>query len=350
MTVEEYCDLLVHSQLQTAGAVKAIRTRWRMVARNPASLNDFAHWLVANGHLTSHQATLIAKGQVNHFFFHQFKILDRVGKGRMAGVYKAVDPTGQLVAIKVLAPSKAQDPALLARFQREARLATQLNHPCIVRTLHFGELRGLHYIVMEYVEGETLAELLDERGTLPPREVARLALLTALGLKHIFAKGMVHRDLKPANLMLCPAPRPEENTMPCRLKVLDIGLGRTLFDPDSREPSQELTSEGTILGTPDYLAPEQAKDATRADIRADLYSLGCILYHALAGEPPFKDDNLVRQILRHATQLPRPLTEWNKEVPPALEHIVLTLMAKDPAHRYATPASAVEALKGFLAQ
>jgi serine/threonine protein kinase len=348
MTVDEYCSLIARSQLQSAGAVKAIRTRWRMVARNPDSTEDFTRWLVATNQLTPHQATLIGKGHVNNLFFHEFKILERIGKGRMAGVYKAIDPHGRFVAIKVLPPSKAQDAQVLARFQREAQLASRLDHACIVRTLSWGELRGLHYLVMEYAEGETLDGLLAERGHLTPKETARIGLLTALGLQHVFEKGMVHRDLKPGNLMLCPAPLPEENTMQCRVKILDIGLGRLLFNPDDKDATAGLTSDGAILGTPDYMAPEQARDASRADIRSDLYSLGCVLYHALAGEPPFKDDNLVRQILRHATQQPAPLRERNPETPPGLEQIVMRLLAKDAGQRYETPAIAAEALKAAM--
>lgn len=181
-----------------------------------------------------------------------------------------------------------------------------------------------------------------------PKETARIGLLTALGLQHVFEKGMVHRDLKPGNLMLCPAPLREENTMQCRVKILDIGLGRLLFNPEDKDASAGLTSDGAILGTPDYMAPEQARDASRADIRSDLYSLGCVLYHALAGEPPFQDDNLVRQILRHATQGPIVLRERNAAVPPALEHVVMRLLAKDPNRRYDTPAHAAEGLKRAL--
>src|SRR5919108_3144065 len=122
---------------------------------------------------------------------------------------------------------------------------------------------------------------------------------------------MVHRDMKPGNLMLTPGPAPQENTLRAMVKILDIGLGRVQFDPDSRAVTEALTNEGALLGTPDYLAPEQARDPRKVDIRADLYSLGCTLYHALTGQAPFKDENIVRQILRHATQPPRPPREVN---------------------------------------
>jgi serine/threonine protein kinase len=176
----------------------------------------------------------------------------------------------------------------------------------------------------------------------------RIAFLVSLGLQHIHEKGMVHRDLKPGNLMLHPVPWPEQYTLRSMVKILDIGLGRTLFDPDSREVSEDLTNEGAILGTPDYLSPEQTRDARRADIRSDLYSLGCSLYHMMAGQPPFKDENPVRRILRHATEQPRPLQEHNREVPAKLNQIVVKLLAKKPEDRYQTPAALSNELKAFL--
>jgi serine/threonine protein kinase len=348
-TVEDFGALLIRSRLYTVENVKTIYDRWQAVARNPAKVDDFASWLVGKQYITEYQAGLLQNGLVDNFFLNRYKILDRIGKGRMAGVYKAAGPEGQVVAIKVLPPSKAKDPEMAARFQRETRLALQLNHPNVVRTMDFGKSNGLNYLVMEFLEGVTLLALLNQHGKLSPKEVGRIALLATLGLQHIHEKGLVHRDVKPANLMLCPAPAPEENTLRSMVKILDIGLGRAQFDPKSRDAKDDLTNEGTLLGTPDYLAPEQARDARRADIRADLYSLGCTLYHALAGQPPFLDDNIVRQILRHATQQPRPLVQFNPDVPEGLAQVVGTMMAKDPAQRYQTPGEAAEALKGFLA-
>jgi serine/threonine protein kinase len=348
-TVAEYCGLLARSGLFTPEQVRALRQRWNAVARDPEDVGRLATWLVHKGHLTEYQATLVQRGQVDHFFLGRYQVLERIGKGRMAGVFRCAGPDGRPVAVKVLPPSRAREPQLLARFQREARLATQLNHPSIVRTLEFGSKGDIHYLVMEYLDGDTLEVLLEECGRLSPKEAVRLAFLTCLGLQHLHECGLVHRDLKPANLMLCPMPPPEENTLRSMVKILDIGLGREVFDPDSREVKDVLTNDGAFLGTPDFMAPEQARDPRRADIRSDLYSIGCILYRMLAGEPPFPDDNLVRQILRHATQQPRPLSEVNPAVPEGLNRIVLTLLAKDPGQRYQTPAQAAEALRENLA-
>src|SRR5262249_46314099 len=151
-------------------------------------------------------------------------------KGRMAGVYKAVHSLGQVVAIKVLPPSKAKLPQLLARFQREARLALRLKHPNVVRAFQMGEANGLHYLVMEYLEGETLDEVLQRRGKLPAVEAVPLIYQALLGLEHIHKQGLVHRDLKPGNLMLVRPANGCDTTLGGTLKILDIGLGKALYD------------------------------------------------------------------------------------------------------------------------
>lgn len=346
--VEDFCGSLIRSRLHPVEAVKAIYQHWHKVARRPDSLDDFRAWLVAKQHLTQHQADLIHAGHVDNFFLGKYRILERIGRGKTSGIYRAADPAGNRVALKVLAPSRARDPEYEGRFLREAQLARQLNHASVVRTIDSGKHNNLYFLVMEYLEGQSLQALLEERRRLPGREAARLAFLVALGLQHIHERAMVHRDLKPGNLMLSPAPAPQENTLRSMIKIIDLGLGRVLFDPESKGGDDGLTNEGSLLGTPDYVAPEQARDARRVDIRADIYSLGCTLYHALAGAPPFADTNLLRQILRHASQPPQPFREHDVAVASELERIVMTMLAKDPAQRYQTPADAAEALKSFL--
>ena len=346
-SVEAVCNLLGRSRLLTPEQVRALYQRWRGEARDADDVTAFGRWLVAREYLTEFQANLLMRGKAEHLFFGPYKILERVGKGRMAGVYRAVHSLGQTVAVKVLPPSKAQVPELLARFQREARLALKLKHPNVVRTFETGDNDGLHYIVMEYLDGETLEDVLRRRGKLPPAEAVRLAHQALLGLQHLHEQGMVHRDLKPANLMLLggsPA-----STLPAVVKIMDIGLGKALFDEGSPGPKFDLTNEGSLLGTPDYMAPEQARSAQAADIRADVYSLGCVLYQALAGQVPFPDSNLVSLLMRHATEPPRPLRELNPAVPEGLQQIVEWMMAKDPAQRYPTPGRAAQALQVFLA-
>jgi serine/threonine protein kinase len=352
--VENLCGFLIRSKLMTASEMLAMRQRWQTEAReNATQVSLFLKWLVSKNYVTDYQANLLSRGHVDDFYLGDYKVLERIGRGRMAGVYKAVHPSGQVVAIKVLPPSRAKNTQTLARFQREARLSVKLKHPHVVRAFHVGESRDVHYIVMEYLEGETLEEILQRRKRLPPAEAVRLVHQALLGLQHIHEQGMVHRDLKPANLMLLPAPAPGENetTLQSNIKILDIGLAREFFDensPADATEKMELTGEGVLLGTPAYLAPEQARDPRNIDVRADIYSLGCTLYHLLTGQPPFPDKSILNQMIRHATETPKPLRDFIPTVPEPLSQIVNWMLAKQPAERYPTPARAAQALDVFL--
>jgi serine/threonine protein kinase len=354
-TVQNIYGLVIRSKLLPLEEAKRMYDRWQVEAKaHVNNLDQFTRWLVGNHYLTDYQVALLKKGHADGFFLGGYKILDRLGRGRMAGVYKAMHKLGQVVAIKVLPPSKAKDPQLFGRFKREARLAMKLKHPNVVRSFQIGEQGGLHFIVMEYLDGETLEDVLHRRKKLPPPEAVRLIYQALLGLQHIYEQGLVHRDLKPSNLMLVPARASgqPETTLNATVKILDIGLGRAFFDenaPATGFIDPQLTGEGVLLGTPDYLAPEQARNARAVDIRADIYSLGCVLYHALAGKTPFPESNIITQMIRHATENARPLKEISPEVPDGLQLIINYMMAKDPAQRYPTPERAAQALQVFLA-
>lgn len=355
-TVQNVYGLLIRSRLLAVDDAKAMYDRWNSESKGGVeNVELFTRWMVAHRYVTEYQAMLLARGHADGFYLNQYKILDRLGRGRMAGVYKAVHALGQVVAIKVLPPSKAKDRQMLARFQRESRLSMRLKHPNVVRSFQVAWANGLHYIVMEYLEGETLDEALQRRKKLPPAEAVRLVYQALLGLQHIHEQRLIHRDLKPSNLMLVPArvPGQPDTTLAATVKILDIGLGRTFFEDVNPASSSledpNLTGEGVLLGTPDYLAPEQARNARAVDIRADIYSLGCVLYHTLSGQPPFPDTNIIQQMIRHATETPRPLKEFNPEVPDGLQQILNWMMAKDPAQRYPTPERAAQALQVFLA-
>jgi|SRR5262245_3239282 len=338
-TVPEFAALVARSRLLSQDAVSDL-------LREARDVETARRLLVSGKHVTEYQAAHLLRGHTDGFFLGPYKVLDRIAKGRMAGVYKAVHESGQVVAIKVLPASKAKDAETLARFKREGRLLTQLDHPNVVRAVAVGEADGKHYLALEHLEGDTLDDVLQKRKRLPPAEAVRVAHEAMLGLGHLHQKGMVHRDLKPANLMLVEPSGKKTEIADRAVKILDIGLGKAVFEEG--DTVQKITGDGVLIGTPDYLAPEQAKDAKRVDIRSDIYSLGCVLYHALTGQPPFPDKSILNQVMRHATEPPRPLSDFLSEVPAGLQDVMNWLLAKDPAQRYPTPERAAQALSVFL--
>ena len=351
-TVENLCNQLAKHRLLEVDIIKNLRTRWRTEAGPKGdSVPEFRKWLVRNSSLTDFQLDMLDRGFADFLHFGEYNLIERLANGRMAGIYKALHPLGQVVAIKVLPPAKAKQGQLLARFQREARLAVQLDHDNCVRTFEPGQTKeGVHYLVMEFLDGETLEEVLKRRGKLPFQEVVPILTQALQGLDHLYQLDMIHRDLKPANLMLVPAEGADldKSTLKTTVKILDIGLGKALFDEGAPgEEGGELTTVGTILGDLNYMAPEQARDAAKADIRSDLYSVGCIAYELLTGKPPFPDSNFVNQMRRHAEEPPKPISAQTPGIPAPLESFVLRLLTKDPALRYATPSQAVKELKGL---
>lgn len=350
--VAEYCTLLSRSKLLPAEEVESLHKRWKEETQaGDDQVDAFGKYLVSKRILTVWQSAMVQRGRADGFFLERYKILDQIGKGQMGGVYKAVHSLGQMVALKILPASRAKDQRVLGRFQREARLLTQLDHPNVVRAFQVGDSGGRHFIVMEFLEGETLDEVLSRRKKLNVGEAVRLVRQALDGLQHLHDRRMVHRDLKPSNLMIIPAggKGAADTTWDATIKIVDIGLGRELFDESAPEGAidTQLTVEGAVVGTPDYMAPEQAKDARSADIRADIYSLGCVLYHSVTGRTPFTDTNIMTQMLRHATENPPPLASLTDGIPAGLQQVLDQLLMKRPEDRIATPAEGSEALKRF---
>ncbi|QDU19273.1 serine/threonine-protein kinase [Urbifossiella limnaea] len=353
LSVRDFCALLTKSKLLTPDEVDAVRRRWE--ADHPDADGDVDGFVKSisgrKGVITHWQAALLSRGRADGFFVEGYKILEQLGKGQMGGVYKAAHALGQVVALKILPASRARDARLLARFQREARLLTQLDHPNVVRAYQVGDSGGRHFIAMEFLDGETLDEVLDRRKKLPVPEAVRLVRQALDGLGHLHERRTVHRDIKPSNLMVTPPPPKHgpDTTLDATLKILDVGLGRELFaealGPDDQTATQ-LTVEGAVVGTPDYMSPEQAKDARTSDIRSDLYSLGCVLFHLVSGRPVFTESSVTAQLLRHATDAPPPLPP---DAPPGLQAVLDRFLAKNPDDRFQTPEEASKALKPFQA-
>lgn len=355
-SIGTFCELLNRSRLLAPGDVLSLEQRWFREAAQPADLRTFASWLVANQYATDFQVAMLLHGHFAHLRLGPYKLLERLGRGRLTMTYKAVHRLGGLVAIKVLAPNRARDPQVLAHFQQEARLAQRLQHPNVVRTLEAGQEDGLHYLVMEYLPGQTLQETLDQQGRLGVEAAVDIAYHALLGLQHLHEHGLVHGRIEPANLMLIPTSSPgtdspisEASPKPL-VKIIDTRSIRPVSTSadGKRQDVCGLPHEELLQGTPGYLALEQARSSDDFDIRANIYSLGCILYHALAGQAPYQDDSPLRQMIRHATESPRPLRECNEEVPEGLELMVNWMIAREPSQRYQTPERAAGALAAYL--
>jgi serine/threonine protein kinase/putative intracellular protease/amidase len=273
----------------------------------------------------------------------RYRIVKSLGAGGMGVVYQAEHRLmARTVALKVINHDLTSDPHAVDRFRQEVKAAARLAHPNIVTAYDAEQAGDSHFLVMEFVNGTSLARLVEKRGPLSPGHAAHFGRQAAMGLQHAFEQGMVHRDIKPQNLML---------TRQGQVKILDFGLARLARERvgnDQRSVSG-ITEAGACLGTPDYIAPEQASDARRADIRADIYSLGCTLYYLMLGRVPFPEGSAIEKLVAHVEQTPSPLHELRSEVPLKLSQIVAKMMAKDPAERFQTPAEVVEALTPFAA-
>jgi formylglycine-generating enzyme required for sulfatase activity/serine/threonine protein kinase len=270
----------------------------------------------------------------------QYDVLRELGRGGMGVVYLARNKLmDRLEVLKVLNKDMLAKQGTGDRFLREIQSAARLHHPNVVAAYTALQIGDLLVFAMEYVEGEDLAKLVRARGPLPVLNACYFAYQAAQGLQHAHECGMIHRDIKPGNLILF---RQGKKGI---VKILDFGLAKVTSE---QRLDRTLTQEGQMLGTPDYIAPEQTLDAQKADIRADVYSLGCTLYHLLSGSPPFRGNSLYEVLQAHHSVDARTLNLVRPEVPTELAAVVAKMMAKEPDRRYQTPAEVVQALKPFL--
>lgn len=317
----------------------------------PAQLDDLNHKLdgknvepralaqklIQQGWLTPYQVHQLLQGLGKNLVLGQYTLLERLGEGGMGEVFKARHTTmGRIVALKLIRKDRLADAAAVKRFHREIQAAAQLTHPNVVHAFDADQVDGTHLFVMEYIEGFDLNQLVKDKGPLPVAHACDFIRQAALGLQHAHEKGMVHRDIKPANLLLA-----KNGTV----KILDMGLAR-VARPDSDEASSTLTKEGSVMGTLDYIAPEQAMDSHTVDIRADLYSLGCTFYFLLTGKVPFPGGDALAKLMKHKLEEPVPVEKLRPDVPPNVVGVMRKLMAKQPEDRFQTPAE----LAAVLAQ
>lgn len=303
----------------------------------PAEPRTLAGELIQRGWLTPYQINQVFQGRADDLTLGRYVLLDRLGEGGMGQVFKAREThLGRIIALKILSKEQIARPETVRRFYQEIEAVARLSHPNIVHAYDAEQIGDVLVYAMEHVEGVDLARWVKKNGPLPTAEACEYIRQAALGLQHIHENGMVHRDIKPANLM-----RAEPGDV---IKILDMGLARLLDEDAGPDPAAQATHLGVVLGTLDYLAPEQAINSHRADIRSDLYSLGCSFYFLLTGQVPFSAEEPTAKLLAHQYDPPPPIAQLRPDVPRRIASIVARLMAKRPEDRFATPAEFIVAL------
>jgi len=337
-TTAVYLSALRKSELVQPDVLMRILTELRRET-GQAAVEDslLAQRLLADGLVTEWQNERLLEGRHKGFFLGKHKLLNLLGAGGMSQVYLAEHTLmRRQVAIKVLPLARVNESSYLQRFFLEARAIASLDHPNIVQAYNVDNEGNVYYMVMQYIEGEDLSRLVKRDGPLAYHLAVNYIRQAAEGLEHAHGRGMIHRDIKPANLLL-----DKQGTV----RILDMGVAR-LTGRDER--SLTLEHNENVLGTTDYLAPEQAVDSHSVDHRADIYSLGCSLYFLLAGHPPFHEGTLAERLLKHQTDTPPDLRLKRPDIPEDLCAICSKLMEKKPANRYPTSGKVAEALYAWL--
>jgi len=316
------------------------------VIREPASSDSvsLADSLVASHRLTPFQARALLRGRWRGLVLGEYAVLEPLGKGGMGRVFKAEHrATGRIVCVKVMSKADTNDSQYLDRFRREAKLIGALKHPHIVESFGFGEADGIPYLVLEFVQGSDLSQYIKEHGPLSVRSATDVVLQTARGMDYAHRRGVVHRDVKPGNLLADASGH---------VKVLDLGLARLNVVGQTDETDfMTMTQTGQVMGTVDFVAPEQAMDARDADARSDIYGLGCTLHYLLTGRPPYsgENDTLVARLVAHRECDIPSLRAARKDVPQALDAVFLRMLAKDPSDRYQSMADLAKDLEAVCA-
>jgi serine/threonine protein kinase len=333
-TVDEFLEMVRKSGVVETARLDTHLQPLRAAAALPPSPPATAELLIRDGLLTRFQVEHLLAGKYLGFRLGDYIVLELLGSGGMSAVYLCEHKEERRrVAIKVLPRSLANDQTLLKRFYREARASAALDHPNIVRGFEAGQEKNQHFFVMEYVEGQSLQELVSKNGQMPIQEAASYVCQAALGLQHAFEAGVVHRDIKPGNLLV-----DRDQTV----KILDMGLSRFYNDEDSI-----LTRD--VLGTLDYLAPEQARDSHQVDTRADIYSLGGTFYFLLTGQSPLGTESF-EQKMAQSWKPPKPIRQFRPDVPETLTAIADKMMDREADRRYPTPMDAATALLPWVTE
>jgi serine/threonine protein kinase len=335
-SVEELLDLVRKSGVVEEKRLSSHLSRVRESGAAQTDVFEFATQMVRDGVLTKFQAEQFLQGKWRRFTLGKYRVLEKLGSGGMGSVYLCEHTLmRRRVAVKVLPPQKSNDSSSLDRFRREARAVAALDHPNIVRAYDMDQDGDLHFLVMEHVDGASLQEIVKANPAgIDSLRACHYVRQAALGLQHAHeAAGLIHRDIKPGNILV------DRNGI---VKVLDMGLARFFHDEED-----QLTKkfDENVLGTADYLAPEQALDSHTVDIRADIYSLGATFYYVLTGRTPFSEGSVAQKLIWHQTRAPRPVRSIRPDVPESVVAIVEKMMAKSPDDRFQTPQSVADALE-----
>jgi WD40 repeat protein/tRNA A-37 threonylcarbamoyl transferase component Bud32 len=331
-SVAELITRLEQSGLLTAAEVAALQS----VGDNTTDASQLLQTVVEQGSVTGWQAQQLLSGDTRLTLDDgRYVLLSLLGQGGMGAVYKARQVRmNRDVAIKLIDPAKGGNQQLAARFRREVEIASRLRHEHVVQAYDVGIHGGTTFLVLEYVAGRDLGAIVKEQGPLEPGEACAIAAQAASGLAHAHAQGIVHRDIKPQNILLS-----EQGSA----KVLDLGLAR--ISESEGDEQTALTQEGAVMGTIDYMAPEQARNTHLADSRSDIYSLGATLYFLLAGRPPFSGGSAADKLLRLSTEAPTPLAQLRPGLPHAVVEVVDRALQKKPADRFQTMEDLIRALQ-----
>ncbi len=333
----EFLDLVRKSEVTDDKRLDAHIQKLKESGLLPPEPIKVAGILIRDGFLTKFQAENIMHGKWRRFTIGKYKVLEKIGSGGMGNVFLCEHKLmRRRVAIKVLPTAKAADDASRERFYREARVVAALDHPNIVHAYDIDQDDNLHFIVMEYVDGSNLQDIVKKTGPMDVTRACHYIRQATLGLDHAHVQAnIVHRDIKPGNILV-------ERTGV--VKILDMGLARFFNDEDDM-----LTKkfDGNNMGTLDYQAPEQAVDSHAVDIRADIYSLGATFYYLLTGRTLFDEGTMAQKAMWHQTRQPKPVSEYRQDIPPGIQDILDRMLAKEPDQRFANPAEVAEALEPF---
>lgn len=332
-------SLRAHKLLKTAQLDELMRIVQPRFSDTPSLAKE----LVRRGWLTVFQINQLFQENGQQLILGPYRIIDYLGKGGVSQVFKAWHINRNcVVALKVINRELVTNPEAVSRFEREMQVVSHLNHPNVVRAFEDDAIGAAHFYAMEFIAGTDLGKLVQLGGPLPLETACECIRQTALGLQHAHELGLIHRDVKPANLVLI---KTEDAKGVGLVKILDFGLAR-LRGGSEKPGTPQLTGEGAMMGTPDYIAPEQARDARSADIRADIYSLGATFYYLLVGQPLYPGKSMVEKLFKHQTAPAPPVPGLRPEVAAVLTR----MLEKKREDRYATPAEVAEAVAPFCVQ